>query len=305
MRKGIYFASALALLSGVSIFLNSFAVKIIPNAFFLTTTKNFIVVFFLAALIILFKRFKDIKKLSKKEWLILLLIGLIGGSISFLLFFKGLSISAAAAVNGAFIQKTLFIWVAFLALIFLREKFSIFQYAALLVILLGIYLMGGFKSMHFGQGEILIFMATLMWAAEAIIVKKVIPQINYYVLAFGRMFFGSLIMIAYLLITHNYQIIYHLNLAQTNWILLTSVLLLGYVIFYYGALNYTKATVVISILTFGFPVTLVLQGFYTGIYTQNQIFGAIIITVGIILFLSLPMILKKIKKEGLFSYGRN
>lgn len=305
MKKGIYFALATALISGVSIFVNSFAIKQISNAFFFTTAKNLIVAFLLGAFIILFKKFKDIKKLSRRDWLILLTIGLLGGSIPFLLFFKGLSISSATAVNGAFIQKTLFIWVAFLAFVFLKEKFSIFQYLALLVIFAGIYLMGGLKSIHFGRGEFLIFIATFMWAAEAVIVKKILNRINYYVASFGRMFFGAIIMICYLLLTNNFQSVFHLTLTQTNWIIITSILLLSYVVFYYGALNFTKATIVTSILTLGFPVTVILQGIYTGIYSRGQIYGALVIICGIILFLLMPRLINKIKKQELVFYGRN
>jgi drug/metabolite transporter (DMT)-like permease len=305
MKKGIYFALILALISGVSIFLSSFVVKKIPNAFFFTTAKNVIVAFFIAALLILFKKFKEIQKLSKKDWLILLAVGLIGGSIPFLLFFKGLSISAFSAVNGAFIHKTLFIWVAFLALIFLKEKFSIFQYFALLVILAGIYLIGGFKSLDFGRGEVLIFLATLMWAFESVIVKKVLPRINFYVLAFGRMFFGGIIMVSYLLLTNNYQAVFSLTFTQINWIIATSILLLGYVICYYGALNFTKATIVTSILTLGFPITVILQGLYTGIYSRGQVYGALVIICGVVLFLLLPKLVNKIKKQNLVFYGRN
>lgn len=305
MKKGIYFALITAIISGFSIFINSFAVKKIPNAFFFTTAKNLVVCFLLGALLILFNKFKDIKNLSKKDWLTLTVIGLIGGSIPFLLFFKGLSISSAAAVNGAFIQKTLFIWVVLLAFVFLKEKFSIFQYVSLLIILSGIYLMGGFKSIHFGRGEFLIFIATLMWAFEAVIVKKVLHRINYYVASFGRMFFGAIVMICYLLLTNNFQSVFHLTLTQINWIIITSILLLGYVIFYYGALNFTKATIVTSVLTLGFPVTVILQGIYTGIYSRGQIYGALVIICGIILFLLMPKLVSKIKKQELVFYGRN
>jgi len=304
MKKGIHFALALALISGVSIFLNSFAVKQIPNAFFFTTAKNLIVAFLLVALLILFKRFGEIKKLSKKDWIFLILLGLVGGSIPFLLFFKGLSVSIAAAINGAFIHKTLFIWVALLALIFLKERFSIFQYFALLIILSGIYLMGGLKSIHFGRGEILIILATLLWSAEAILAKKILKNIDFQIAAFGRMFFGSLIMISYLLITHNLLPVFKLTTNQIEWIIITSLLLLGYVIFYYGALNYTPATIVTSVLTLGFPITVILQGIYLGAYSFKQILGGTVIITGAILFFLLPKLINKIKKQDLVPYGR-
>jgi len=67
------------------------------------------------------------------------LIAIVGGSLPFLLFFTGLSL--ASAPSAAFIHKTLFIWVAFLAVPFLGERLGWAQICALGV-LLGTF-MGG------------------------------------------------------------------------------------------------------------------------------------------------------------------
>ena len=67
-------------------------------------------------------KIKEIKKLKSREIKLLALIGIIGGSIPFYLFFKGLSM--VPAVNGAIIQKTLVLWVALFAMLFLGEKLS-------------------------------------------------------------------------------------------------------------------------------------------------------------------------------------
>jgi len=55
----------------------------------------------------------------------LLLIGLVGGSIPFYLYFEGLS--KISAINGAIIHKSLVIWVALLAIPFLKENMSKLQ----------------------------------------------------------------------------------------------------------------------------------------------------------------------------------
>jgi len=124
MNKGIYFALLTALISGVSVFLNKFVAAQFKDAYIFTTLKNILVAAALVGVLMIPKIFRELKNLNKKDWLLLILIGLIGGSIPFLLFFKGLTLTSA--VSAAFIQKTLFIWVGILAVFFLKEKYLCF-----------------------------------------------------------------------------------------------------------------------------------------------------------------------------------
>ncbi|MBU2635458.1 EamA family transporter, partial [Patescibacteria group bacterium] len=114
MKKGYLLVFLTAIISGFSIFINRFGVSII-NPYIFTFLKNASVAVFLLSILLLFKDWKVLKKIKKKQWVLLILIGLIGGSIPFLLFFKGLSITTAA--NGAFLHKTMFIYVALLAFV--------------------------------------------------------------------------------------------------------------------------------------------------------------------------------------------
>jgi len=305
MKKGIYFSLITALISGVSVFINSSVIKTFSNVYFFTTAKNLVVVFLIASLLIFLKKIKTFQRLSKRDWLNLFLIGLVGGGIPFILFFKGLSFSTQAAMSGAFIHKTLFIWVAVLSLAFFREKFSLAQYFALLVILFGIYLMGGLKNFNLGLGEALISIATLMWAAEAIFVKEILKKIDFVIAAFGRMFFGSLVMIVYLVFTNNYASVFSLNAGSINWILATALFLFCYVIFYYAALKHEKATIVTSILTLAFPVTIILQNINNDTLQTKDVLGILSIVVGLNLFSYFFRCTKAIKIQDSNSYERS
>src|SRR3989338_11451169 len=98
-KKGIILVLATSVISGFSIFINEFSVaRIEPSVF--TFLKNASVAMLLLAILLFTKEFSSIRKLTKSQWLMLLLIGIIGGSIPFILFFKGLSLSSAAM--GAF-----------------------------------------------------------------------------------------------------------------------------------------------------------------------------------------------------------
>jgi len=283
IRKGIIFSTITAVISGISIFLNAtFMTKLIKDPYLLTSTRNIIVAIFLSALLIGVAKWVHLKKLTFKQWAQLFLIGIIGGSIPFLLFFKGLSISQAAAINGAFIHKTLFLWVAILAIIFLKEKLSFWQAGALGILLAGTYLAGGPKTFNIGQGEKLVLLAVLLWTIEFIIAKQILKKLPSLVVAWGRMFFGSMILIGFLFFSHRLGNINGLNLTQWSWLIGTSILLFGYVTTWYTGLKYAPAAVVTSILTLGFPITVILNSiFVTHKFGSKQIIGVILICLAV------------------------
>lgn len=319
-KKGIYFAIAAAIISGFAVFLASLAGKVVNEPFVLTTGRNIIVAILFTSVLLgiwIFSKkchcensddkvggrdnLRDSSTLlgttlrlplrvNWKQWLQLVLIGIIGGSVPFLLFFQGLSLSTAA--GGAFIQKTLFIWVGLLAVMFLKEKLGIWQWFVLAILLVGNYFLGGPKSWQFGYGELLVFIATLFWAVEVIIVKKVIKNLPAIIVAWGRMFFGSIIMLGFLATTNRLDIYQTFNLNQWLWIILPSLLLFAYVGFWYTSLKYAPANLVTSILVIAAPITMFLSSvFITHKYQLNQTIGAILILVAIIIFIKfMPMV---------------
>ena len=186
-KKGLWLVIGTAIISGVSIFINKFGVQGIDSSLF-TGAKNLMVAVFLFSIIILAKDFKKLKQLKGKEWAKLSLIGLLGGSIPFLLFFKGLQLTTAS--QGSFIQKTMFVWVGILALIFMKEKLDKGIAIGAVLLLAGSFLLLQMNHFTFGTGDLLILGATLLWSIETIISKQALKTIDSKVVAFGRMFFG-------------------------------------------------------------------------------------------------------------------
>src|SRR3989304_2677545 len=138
LRWGVGLAFATALISGVSIFTNAFAVKQLPDAAVYTTLKNGMAALILVGLAAMTVRPAEVRAMRRGSWLRLIVIAIVGGSVPFLLFFIGLA--QATAPSAAFIQKTLFIWVAIFAVPFLREQRDRAPFAALRVLLGGQYL---------------------------------------------------------------------------------------------------------------------------------------------------------------------
>lgn len=277
MKKGVLLALFTAVISGVSIFINKFGVAGV-NPFMFSFMKNLVVGLFLFSVIVLFKNFKEIKRLKYGQWGQLLLIGVVGGCVPFLLFFYGLKITSA--MNAAFIHKTLFIWVSVLAVIFLKEKINKkYLIGAFLLIVANLILI---KSFSFGFGEFLIFIATVLWSVEIAISKHVLKKLSSEVVAFGRMFFGSIFILIFLLVTGNFTFV---SLPQLAWVGLTSVFLFFYVFTFYGALKLEKATVVTPILLLGSFITLVLNYSYNGVIVPIQIVSSLLVLSGLFMII--------------------
>ena len=265
IRTGLLLAAATALISGVSIFLNSYAVKALPDAGLFTTLKNGIAAAALLAVAIPVLRMRRQPLAINRQtmgWLTV--IGIIGGSIPFLLFFTGLSI--ASAPSAAFIQKTLFVWVALLAVPFLGERLGLLQIGALGVLFASLLLIAPPSGVVWGAGETMIAAATLLWAVEVIVARRLLAagRVDPLVLGVGRLGIGLIVLVGYLAFTGKLALLGGLGATQWSWVLVSGVLLAGYVATWFSALRFAPATVVTSVLVLGAPITALLDAFVNG-----------------------------------------
>ncbi|MBU1179973.1 DMT family transporter [Patescibacteria group bacterium] len=283
-NKGILLALCTAVISGVAVFFNKFASAQFGDPYVFTFLKNAPVAILFLAIILMPRFWKQVKALGKKQWFHLLLIGLIGGAIPFLMFFKGLTITSSG--NAALIHKTLFIWVGILAVIFLKEKFSRYQLLALPVLFLGSFILTGFNGWNFGVGDALVFGATLFWAVEFVLAKKVLRNLSSEIVAWGRMFFGSVFLVIFLAFTGRGDFISAINYGNIGWLVLSSALLFGYVFTWYKALKHAPASVVSIALVPAFIITVFLNSiFITGVFSLKQLAVSLLFTGGVFIFL--------------------
>jgi len=253
---GIGLALAAAVISGVSVWVNSYAVTEVRDPAVFATAKNVIVG--LALLGLLVRPGKELPALPRtwKKLGMLLALAVVGGSIPFVLFFEGLSRSGPG--NAAFIQKTLFVWVAILALPLLHERIGRWQVAGLGMLLVAQLLIGRPGSWSFGTGEWLVLAATGFWTVETIVARKLLPEVGVGLAATSRMALGGLLLIGYLVTQGKVGTLTSLNAEQWQWVLGTSAILLVYVGTWYSALRRAPAVVVTSILALGAPITVLL-----------------------------------------------
>lgn len=278
-----------AIISGVSIFINQYSVQVI-NPYIFTGLKNIVVVFLLLGLILFLKEFKNFKKLSKKNWLTLMTIGLIGGSVPFLMFFKGLSMTTGP--EASYIHKFLFLFIALLAPVILKERWRWHYLMGLGFLILGsvmLFNINGFFTWH--TGNLLILGATVLWTIENMISKKAVSKISPRIVAWGRMCFGSLFIIMFWIFSGQIGNLVSLEASQVWWVVLTAVLLFGYVTTWYTGIKYIPLTYAAAILALGAPITSLLQLIQGKEFAVSQIWGMSFMFVGALLFIVIDKII--------------
>lgn len=282
---GIGLAASTAVISGVAVYLNATAVREVPDAALYTTLKNGVAALVLTAVLLATPHARAaVPRLSGQQWLGLAAIGVIGGSIPFLLFFTGLSM--ASAPSAAFIHKTLFIWVALLAVPLLAERLGWVQIVALAALLGSQMMIRPPTGVTWGGGETLIALATLLWAVEVIVARRLLRSIPSPVGAVGRMGIGFVVLVGYLVVTGRVGMIAELSIVQWAWVLGTGLLLSGYVATWYAALRRAPATVVTAVLVAGAPITAALSTLEGGSLPGVAPAGGYLLTLGAVALLA-------------------
>ncbi len=280
-NKGIWLAIFATLISGFAVFINKYALAGWGSSEVYTSAKNIVAAVLLSAIFIGFGYRKKLKELSLVQWGKLALIGLIGGSIPFLLFFKGLQLSSAP--GAAFWHKTLFIWVAILAYPILKEKLSKLQLIAFGVLVFGNVALFWPKVIVFESATFLILGATVLWALENVLAKIFMKEISPAIMAWGRMSFGAIILILYLLATSKGAMLLNVSISQLPWLLIVGVTLFLYVSTWYRAIKKIPVAIAAAILTAASPLTTLLNNLIKGTALPEKFWLYIIPTlIGII-----------------------
>lgn len=293
MNKGIQLALITAAISGVSIFANGiFVSRTDPLVF--AFVRNFVVFLFLSIWIITRSNVTHLRALTAKQWGMLMLIGIIGGGIPFALFFTGLS--EIGAVNGNIIQKTLFIWVALMAVPLLGERIYKVQSVGYALLLTGMFYFGGGFTIVPKTGTWLVLAATVLWAVEQIIAKRTLPYVRPVILAWGRMLFGlPMLFVAIGLLGKTGLLVQPHTYALTP-LSVSAVLLTAYMTTWYSALKRAPASLVSSVLVAAPVVTALLTRFVLHKpFKEGQMTSLTLLVVGVLFILGAYM--KRSKTE--------
>ncbi|MBL7021776.1 DMT family transporter [Patescibacteria group bacterium] len=275
-KKGFLLVLATAFISGISIFVNKFGIAMSDPYVFAGLKNTVVAVFLVGALLLINKQ--SLKEIKGKQWLLLLLIGLIGGAIPFLMFFKGLSLTLA--VKAGFIHKSMFLVIALMSVVFLKNKPSKYVWVGIISLLIGNILFLNIKPQALNIGDLLVFGSVLLWSVEILLSKKLLNDLPANIVAGSRMFFGSIFIWVFLLITGKFSLVTNLSMEQWGWVGITAVLLIAYVTTFYSGLKHVSAVEATSVLALGAPITAIL----TMVFLDKSMSGMAFIGIAFIIF---------------------
>jgi drug/metabolite transporter (DMT)-like permease len=157
------------------------------------------------------------------------------------------------------------VWVALLAVPLLHERFTWWHGAAIVLLVLGqAVLVGDAGTVVVGQGEAMIFAATLLWSVEVVFVKYLLRSLAAPTLAAARLGIGTLLLVGFVLLSGRTDEIAAYGAPQWGWVALTGFVLAGYVATWYAALARAQAIDVTAVLVLGAIVTALLNAGFEG-----------------------------------------
>lgn len=263
-RVGILLALVTAAVSGVSVFVNSYGVAAFGNPTAFTTAKNTVAAGLLVLVVAVGRRAgaRLTRPSGAGQWWALAAVGVIGGSVPFVLFFEGLA--RASSPQAAFLHKTLVLWVALLAVAFLGERLQWGHWLAIGLLVAGAIGLAGGTPGGLGGAEAMILAATLLWAVEVVVAKRLLGSLSSWTVALARMVLGSAMLIAWVALKGNVGLLTSLTAEQAGWVLLTGALLATYVATWFAALRRAQAIDVTAVLVLAAPLTATLSAVVDG-----------------------------------------
>ncbi len=195
--------------------------------------------------------------LARADWVRLVVIGLVGGAVPFLLYFHGFQMASAqgGAASASFGYRSLFLVASVLGVVLLRERLTgRFALAAGLV-LAGNVLLLSFTGPSWTDGTAVVLLATLLWAGEYTLSKRALRTLPPATVSLGRMGFGAAFLLAYLGATGQAPAV--LGFSGGDWmnLALSALLLLVFVATWYAGLKTLDVSTATGILTMAFPIT--------------------------------------------------
>lgn len=282
---GLLLVISAAVMSGVSNFVNIYAVAGTSSDAFVTA-RNLLVALLLVPVAFAFRPSRTIwSTLRGVDWARLVTIGLIGGAIPFLLFFRGVQLATAegGATTASFFYRTLFLMATVFAVLYLKERFHWRIVAGAALLLGGSYLLLSLTSPVWTDGTIYVLVATVLWAGEYTLSKRTMSTVPGPAVALGRMGFGALFLSVYLVVTAQWGTVVHFSGSQWAWVGISGALLSIFVTLWYAGLSKVDLGVGSSVLVLGYPVTWLLSiGLLGSKYTLGEIAGTLAIVVGIV-----------------------
>jgi drug/metabolite transporter (DMT)-like permease len=245
-RIGYFYAALNAIISGFAIYINSLGVSLFKDSTLYTTLKNAVVgVALLLPLVVLASRRAEWKRLTGRQWGYLLLLAVVGGSVPYALFFRGLQLSTP--VTSSLLNHAQFVLVAVLAFVLLRERHSVLIWLALVTLLVGTVWGVNVTHAKWSLGDTLVALSTVLFAAGVILAKYLLRDLSTLTVMTAKMSIGSLFLLLYIGATGRLGAIGTLSGQQWSFVIVTGLILLAFTVTAFLALRFASATVAMAI----------------------------------------------------------
>ncbi|HTP54548.1 MAG TPA: DMT family transporter [Thermoplasmata archaeon] len=283
LGPGLLLVLSTAVISGISTFVNLYAVHG-TNSDAFVTVRNAVVAAALVPVALLAVG-PSRAALRGGDWARLVAIGVVGGGIPFLLFFRGVELASAAGggITASFLYRTLFLMATVLGVVFLRERLHGRTAVAAALLLGGNLLLLAWTGPVWTGGSLYVLAATALWAVEYTISKRALADLPSSTVALGRMGFGAIFLFAYLAATAQIGRIAGFSSGQWAWVGISAALLTAFVLTWYAGLRRVDLGVATAVLVLGFPVSWLLSAAVTGApATLWEAVGAGAIVLGVV-----------------------
>jgi len=250
------------------------------NADFLETSTVRAIFVTLIALTYAFITNKGNLKVNKKQFSILVYIALAGTLFADLIYFFALT--KIPVINAVLIGHMQPIFIVFMGFFCLKEdKLTKFDYAGIFfMIIAGLLVttktLTNLSMLRLGSVyDLVVLSATIAWATTGVVMRKYLKDMNAGVVTFYRFFIASIVFVIYVLSTSS---VLFSNIYQ---ILVGVIVGAGYILYYEGLKRIKAAQS--SALELSTPFFATLLGFYIlgELVTVMQIFGILLLFVGI------------------------
>lgn len=234
------------MISGMAVFVNSVGVKLFSDAVLYTFLKNAVVgVALLVPLAASRVRRAEYRRLTGRQWALLVTVSVVGGSAAYALFFVGLK--SSTAVTAALISHSQFLLVAILAAVFLRERFGSAVWLALIVLLVGLSVGLEFSAVRWDAGALLLIASTLLFATDFVIMKYLLRSVSVFTVMTFKMSLGAFLLGVFVAATGHLELVSSLSATQWGFVVVTGLILLAFTATSILGLRYASATAVTAI----------------------------------------------------------
>jgi drug/metabolite transporter (DMT)-like permease len=272
---GIVFGSLASLCFGMSIVVNKVGLAQSALHPLEYTALSVIVAGILGGVVIVPKR-AALYSCSRLCILNILFLGVTASVISYVFLFWGQSLTKA--INAGFLISLSGFFTMIFALLFLKEVPEKRQYPFILLLFTGIYLLTvGTHILQLNPGDILIIIAAMIFGLTNALSKFAMRELRGELVASLRLLVGAVLLIGFLLLWSPHVLTSLAGLK--GWCLVSGVLMWGFIVCLYRAIEISGATMATLVST-SYPVVSTIGAIlwlHEGLAVQEIVGGALIL----------------------------